>query len=245
MAEPHVMASTFWGATVSACEAPTPTLLSATPGNGEVTLEWSDEHTENVGVTGYRVYYDQSGKAQLVDEVGLTTSYLDTNLNNGDEYCYKTATLYDADGDGLVDCESGFSTILCAIPNNQGQAKIGVSSLETGLYTGKGKNQTFSPTDTFTGGDEVIFRALVFDASTGLPVANAAVTLAVSGPESLTLTTDPSDGDGIAEAAWKTSKSNKGQGGTAPGTYTVEVAAVSASGYTWDGVSTNATFTLR
>jgi hypothetical protein len=89
---------------VGGCTAPVPTLNPATPGNQEVTLGWSDEHTADPGVTGYTVYYDQAGKAQLITNVGLTTTYLDTGLTNGQEYCYKVTYSY-------ADCESGFSNI--------------------------------------------------------------------------------------------------------------------------------------
>jgi hypothetical protein len=92
------------------CTAPVPTLLSATTGNRQVTITWSDEHTADPDVIGYEIYYDQAGKAQLLASVGLTTTYTDSGLRKGVEYCYKVTTRYDAS------CESGFSNILCATP---------------------------------------------------------------------------------------------------------------------------------
>jgi hypothetical protein len=239
MAEPYVMASTTWSETPPPCGVTPPVLNSAAPGHTQVALEWSTVS----GATGYTVYYDQAGKAQLVADVGNTTAYVDEGLTNGIEYCYKI-TASDAT------CESGYSNIVCAIANNQGQARVGVGALETGRYetTGKGKDKvtTFIPTDAFRQGDGVVVRALVVDASTGLPVANATVDVALTGPETNTLLLGPSDGDGWAEATWQTESPNKrGQGGTATGNYTAAVAGVVASGYSWDGVMTSTGFTIQ
>jgi len=190
-----------------------------------------------------KAWGDQSGKSQLVAVVGLTTSYTDTGLTNGQSYCYKVASLY-------ADCESAFSQVKCAVPNNQGQARSAVGKLETGRFekTGKGKRQTvtFVLTTRFAAGDEVVVRAYAVDVSTGLPLADATVTLVVAGPEAVTLTSAPSDANGVAEAKWKTSAPKKrGAGGTAPGEYTVTVTNVAAGGYTWDAEGFSATFTLE
>jgi hypothetical protein len=236
-AAPFLMTqATVGGGTV--CTAPTPTLQSATPGHTEVTLAWSDEATN--GALGYNVYYDQAGKAQLVADVGDTTTHTDTGLTNGVEYCYKV-TAYDAN------CESGYSNILCATPENQGQTTdpAGVSTMETGIYTGKGKNQTFTPQTTFNAGDGVVIRALVLDA-TDAPISNATVEITIGGPETVTLNSNPSDANGWAEATWGTQSPNrKGQGGTLPGGYTASTTNVTASGYHWNGVTTSTTFTIQ
>jgi len=221
------------------CQAPTPALDTATPGNGQVTLTWTDEHSSDPNVTGYAIYYDQAGKAQPVATVGLTTTYTDVGLTNGSEYCYKVTSLY-------AGCESAYSNVLCAIPNNQGQARAGVSTLTTGVYAGKGKNKTFTAVTAFTLGDTVFIQALVVDSGTGLPIPNATVDIAVSGPETAALTTGPSGTDGIAEASWNTQAPNRrGNGGTTPGSYTATVSNVSASGYNWDGAATATNFTLQ
>ena len=237
-AAPFTMASANIGGTTT-CNAPTPTLLSATPASSEVTLTWSDE----AGATGYNVYYDQAGKSALIADVGLTTSFIDSGLTNGNEYCYKV-TSYDAT------CESGFSNILCAIPNGQGQLRSGVNLLETGMYvkTGKGKTATttWTVTSTFAQGDAVTVRAYVVDNDTGLPLQNATVTIDITGPTTTTLTTGPSDANGIAEATWNTQAPNKrGQGGTPTGSYTATTTNVTASGYTWDGVMTAVSFSIQ
>jgi hypothetical protein len=235
MAAPYVMASAVWRDALVLCEVAAPTLHSATPGHTQVTLEWSTAE----GATGYKVYYDQAGKAQLVADAGTTTTYLDTDLTNGMEYCYKV-TAYDDT------CESGFSNILCAVPVNQGQQDlVGVESLETGYYGGKGKNKTWVGTTAFNAGDAVVVRARVVDAA-GLPVANSTVAVEISGPETHTLTAGPSDGNGTAEATWQTLKPNKrGQGGTTPGAYTATVVGVTATGYVWDNAATSADFSVQ
>jgi hypothetical protein len=244
-AAPFLMTQATHG-TADDCTAPTPTLRSATPGHTEVTVEWSDESTDpEVEIAGYKVYYDQAGKAQLVhdtvnDTNPLSTTFTDTGLTNGVEYCYKV-TAYDAD------CESGFSNIVCATPENQGQTTppTGVDSMETGYWSGKGKNQLWNPSILIPAGETVVIRAYVVDNVTALPVANATVEMTIGGPETVTLNSGPSDADGLAEATWNTQAPNKkGQGGTTPGLYTATTTNVTATGYHWDGVTTSITFTI-
>jgi hypothetical protein len=239
-AAPFLMTQATFGAP-TVCGVSAPTLNSATPGHTQVTLEWSAA----TGATGYKVYYDQAGKAQLVhdtvnDPDPLTTAFIDTGLTNGVEYCYKV-TAYDAT------CESGFSSILCAIPTNQGQATdpAGVSTMETGIYTGKGKTKTYTPQTLFSAGDGVVIRAYVVDNVTGLPLADATVDLLITGPESLTLVTGPSDAAGMAEAIWQTKAPRKNNPGTTPGTYTVTVKGITAAGYHWDGTMTSVDFVIQ
>jgi hypothetical protein len=234
-AAPFLMTQATIGGGGGGCSVAVPTLTSATAGNQQVTLAWTD----SANVNGYRLYYDQASKAQLVSDV-TSTSYTDSGLTNGQEYCYKV-TSYDAT------CESGYSNILCATPQNQGQTTdpAGVVAMETGLWDGKGKNQQFVTTGTFAVGDEVVVRARVLDVS-GNPVSNATVQVTIGGPESVTLNSNPSDADGWAEATWQTQSPNrKGQGGTTTGTYTASTTDVTASGYHWDGVTTQTSFTLQ
>jgi hypothetical protein len=175
-----------------------------------------------------------------VADAGNTTTYVDTGLTNGVEYCYKV-TAYDAT------CESGFSNILCAIPTNQGQTTdpAGVSAMETGIYTGKGNAKTYTPQTTFSPGDGVVIRATVLDGVTGLPLADATVDLLITGPESLTLVTGVSDANGLAEATWNTQAPRKNNPGTTLGDYTVTTKGITAAGYHWDGVTTSTTFTIQ
>jgi hypothetical protein len=237
-AAPFLMTSGAWGDAPTGCQVGAPILDSATPGHNEVTLAWS---AGTGSPTGFKVYYDQGGKAQLVADAGDTTTYLDTGLTNGVEYCYKV-TAYDAT------CESGYSNILCATPQNQGQTtdEAGVDTLETGYYGGKGKNKTWNTSSEFAPGDTVTVRAQVLDRATGVPIANATVEITIGGPETASLNSNPSDADGWAEATWQTQSPNKkGQGGTATGSYQATVTNVTATGYHWDGVTTNATFTVQ
>jgi hypothetical protein len=125
--------------------------------------------------------------------------------------------------------------------------KIGATDLVTGKYdtSGSGKNKTtvFNATPSFKRGETVVIRATVKNASG--PVANATVQLAVTGPSSASLTSGLSNSSGIAEAKWTTTAPNKrGQGGTPTGGYTATVTKVTATGYQWDGVQTNASFSI-
>jgi hypothetical protein len=239
-AKPFLMAQATAGSPLPSCDAPVPALISAETGHTQVTLTWSDESAEDPQVAGYNVYYDQAGKAQFLADAGLSTTFLDSGLTNGVEYCYKVTSYYDAT------CESDYSNILCAIPTNQGQATdpAGVSTLETGIYTGKGNSKTYELRATFSAGDGVAIRAYVVDGA-GLPLPDATVELLITGPESVTLTTGPSDASGVAEATWQTKAPGKRNPGTPTGAYTITVKGVTATGYHWDGVMTTATFILE
>jgi hypothetical protein len=92
------------------CTFPAPQLLSAVPGDGEITLSWTDEHTANPSLAGYLVFYARSARRRPIADVGLSTTYTDTDLVNGTQYCYKV-TAYDETG-----CESGYKKALCAVP---------------------------------------------------------------------------------------------------------------------------------
>jgi hypothetical protein len=241
-AVPFLMTSNTFGAPPPACGAPTPSLLEALPASGKVTLTWSDESAN--GASGYNVYYDQAGKSQFHVDAGLVTSFTDTNLQNGQQYCYKV-TSYDAT------CESAFSNILCAVPDaGGGELVSSVSQVETGKWvtTGKGKDKTttFTLTDQFTAGEEVIIRAYVVDPALNTPLANATVEITITGPETVVRTTGFSDVGGVAQASWLTDAGkNKQQPGTSPGLYTATVSNVTLQGYTWDGVATSTTFNIQ
>ena len=220
-AAPFLMTQATFGAP-TVCGVSAPTLDTATPGNTQVTLEWSAAS----GATGYKVYYDQATKAQLVANAGNTTSYVDTGLTNGQQYCYKV-TAYDGT------CESDFSNILCAIPKGDQLASVGVGSLIT-LPPGS---------TTFRAGDPIPFQAsVVWVGGTPVTFAGSFVSLAITGPTSLTLTTGQIQADGTAEATWPT---QKGRNKTPSGDYRVEVIGVTLDQYVWDGVQTSTTFTIR
>ena len=242
MADPYVMASATWGE-VQICEATAPTLETATPGNSQVTLNWSA-----VAGDGYKLYYDQAGKSQFVADTGSAITYTDSGVSNAQEYCYKV-TSYVLGSDQTMSCESALSNVLCAIPNTPGQNNI-EASLATGLYetSGKGKHRTtvFVDTSSFAVGDAVTIRAVVLDEATGLAVSNATVSINITGPETASLVTGPSDANGVAEALWETQQPNKrGNGGTTSGSYTATTTNLTAAGYVWDEVMTTTMFTLQ
>jgi hypothetical protein len=233
-AAPYLMAQATIGGGGGGCDAAIPTGLAATPGHTQVTLTWDAA----ADALGYRVYYDQSDKGQFIAEVNNLT-YTDTGLTNGQQYCYKVTSY-------TGQCESDFSGIVCATPDNQAEASAGVDTLVSGFYTGKGKNKTFTPAADFAAGDGVVLQAHVVDAATGQPVAEAVVEIKITGPETHILTSGPSDAAGVAEATWNTQSPNKrGQGGTATGGYTVTVTGLTAGGYTWDGVMTSIAITIN
>jgi hypothetical protein len=212
-----------------------------TTGNAQIALTW----TPVTGVSGYNVYYDQSGKAQLVADAGSSSNFTDTGLTNGETYCYKlTAYNQVTVSDQPVRCESAYSDIQCATPQNQGQTTLpaGVSTMEAGYWSGKGQNQTFKPSPIPLG-ETVVIRTLVTDGTN--PISNATVEITIGGPESVTLNSNPSDAAGWAEASWNTQAPNrKGQGGTTLGDYTATTTDVTASGYHWNSVTTATPFTL-
>jgi hypothetical protein len=243
-AAPILMASMSVGDTGGGggggCTAPTPTLESVIPSHNQVDLAWSDMHSADAEIIGYGVYYDQSGKAQPVADVGLLTSYSDTGLTDGQQYCYMVTSK-------KADCESAFSNVECATPQPSSTATIRADELVTGqlVTSGKGKNATTTWTQgsSFSQGDTVTLRVRLIDGD-GVPVEGGSVTLRISGPEVATVNSGASDADGYAYAEWKTSAPRKGRGGTATGSYTASVTDVSASGYNWDSVATSTSFTV-
>lgn len=247
MAAPYVMASATWhDPTAPQCNALTPVLFSATPSSQQVDLTWE---TVADPVNGYKLYYDQAGKAQLVADVGDNTTYTDTGLTNGQEYCYKVISYYTDPGTGTL-CESDFSNIICATPDAPGQTVLaGVTEMVAGRYvdigTKKNPNIIFEPATTpYTPGEEVVIQATVLDEN-GVPLSGATVDVAITGPEALNLTTGASDNNGIAEATWQTQAGKGKKPGTKTGQYTAKVTNVTATDYSWDSVQKSATFTIE
>jgi len=122
------------------------------------------------------------------------------------------------------------------------QQTAGVVSLVTGKYVKKTTNLTQA--SLFTRGDSIVFRSTIRNAG-GQPVPNATASIAVTGPQSMTILTGPSDANGIADGIWKTSAPSRKSTGTPVGTYTGKVYGVTASGYVWDTTATTVTFTLK
>jgi hypothetical protein len=78
----------------------TPTALAATSGKKSVTLAW--QAGDPAPDTGYRVYYDQSGKRQLVGETAGTT-LKDTGLTSRVDYTYVVTAWSDCNANGAFD----------------------------------------------------------------------------------------------------------------------------------------------
>ena len=104
------------GGTVFAIAPPAaPTGLSATAGNKQITLTWSDSDTS---ITGYNVYRSYSSGGEGPTPVGSVAggggtgvTFTDGGLTNHQVYCY-TVTAVNAGG------ESGFSNEASATPLN-------------------------------------------------------------------------------------------------------------------------------
>jgi len=199
--------------------------------------------------------YPASGVRYRVD--GGTTWQQMANVSTNQhlwEAAWDASTL--AEGEHTIEVQAVTASgtrsniITVYVEGQQLPPAVAVDTLVTGKYvtTGTKKNKvtTFMQTPTFKQGEGVIIRAHVIDLSTQTPVSNATVQITISGPQTLVLTSGPSNSNGTAEVQWNTSAPNKrGVGGTLPGSYTATVTSVSASGYTWDGTRADVSFTLE
>jgi fibronectin type 3 domain-containing protein len=69
-----------------------PTLNSATPGSGQVTLNWTAGANGGSAITGYNIYRStSSGTEALLTSVGVQTSYTDSAVTGGTAYFYKVS----------------------------------------------------------------------------------------------------------------------------------------------------------
>jgi hypothetical protein len=244
MARPVVMASAAWQAETQVCSLGAPVLNSASAGDKAVTLGWSAA-TQGTP-DGYALYYDQSGKAQLVASLdcaaGECLQFTDSGLTNGQQYCYKVSA-FDSE------CESAFSNIMCATPQARGQVQTAAVTLtETGRWITAGKARdkypVYQATTVFDAGDEIIVKLRVTD-STGTGVGGAQASIAITGPESLVLLSSVTDSQGNAEARWATVKPNKrGVGGTTSGAYTAAVLGLNSTSHQWDGTPSELDFDI-
>jgi hypothetical protein len=241
MVPPIVMKSTTWG---------TPPVG---PGNnapvaGDDSYSVNRDTSLNVPAPGVLGNDSDADGDPITAELNETVSNGSLTLNSNGSFDYTPNTGFTGGdsftyvaNDGTV--ASNMATVSITVNAVGGGTDAGVTAIDTGLLTGKGKNKIFESSPDFVQGDTVTIRATVLDAG-GQPVPNATVTLLIDGPESATVISGPSDASGIAEANWNTS--SKGRGGTATGTYTVTTTGVDATGYTWDGDQTaTAEFTLN
>ena len=176
---------------------------------------------------------DTSGNGSIADEIRARLASTATDIGApGRDSWY---------GWGLVDAAAAAGT---GSPPPVIENKITVSSLETGIMTGRGRNKTYETATVFSPGDAVLIRAIVTDQD-GHSVAGSTVTMEITGPDGRTLTSSPSDSNGIATATWQTQKSNKKNPGTPAGGYTLTVTGATASGYSWDGFETFVNFVIQ
>jgi fibronectin type 3 domain-containing protein len=106
-----------------------PSNLWANPGDGQVSLSWGAS-TDNVGVTGYRIFRNGT---QVAAVGGSTLSYTDTGLVNGTTYSY---TVRAVDAAGNVSSDSSTAT---ATP--QASPDIMAPAAPTGLTATAGDAQ--------------------------------------------------------------------------------------------------------
>ena len=89
--------SAEWSATpLAPATAPgTPTLNSATGGNGSVSLSWSAPSSNGgAAITGYKLYRGtSSGNESLYANLGTATSWTDTGASNGTTYYYQVSAV--------------------------------------------------------------------------------------------------------------------------------------------------------
>lgn len=172
------------------------------------------------------------------------------SLNTDGSFSYTPSTGFTGDddfnyqvSDGLA--LSGLAAVVITVTPTGGGSIAGVDNMLTGIFTGKGGNQVFNAQGVFARGDSVTVRSIVTDSS-GNPLPDATVNLAIAGPENITLVSESSDVNGIADTSWNTKAPKRnGSGGTASGSYTATVTGVTVSGSSWNNVETSTGFSLQ
>ncbi|MDH5711725.1 MAG: Ig-like domain-containing protein [Gammaproteobacteria bacterium] len=243
MAPPHVMTSTTWG---------TP----PTGGNNNAPVAANDSYSLaqdtvlNVNAPGVLANDTDADGDALTAVLVNTTGNGVLTLNANGSFSYTPNTGFSGSDSFTYQANDGAeasiaATVTITVTATGGGTDVGVSNITTGYnqITGKGGNKvtTFISTTDIPVGEAVMIRSVVTD-NNGNPVADVTVTSTISGPENTTVTSGPSDANGIAEAIWNTSTPNRrGNGGTATGSYTVTTSDVTGN---WNGVTTSATFNL-
>ena len=98
--------------TASYAQVPTaPTGLTATAGNGKVSLSW----TASTGATAYNVYRSTTTGTETLynSPSGTATTYLDTAASNGTHYYYKVTAL-NGSGESVKSSEANTTPQLSA-----------------------------------------------------------------------------------------------------------------------------------
>ena len=83
-----------------------PTIISASPGNGQIVLSWSAPASDGgSAITAYNVYRGNApGMERLYTIIGNVLTYTDTNLTNGQTYYYNVSAVSLA-GEGVLSVE--------------------------------------------------------------------------------------------------------------------------------------------
>jgi hypothetical protein len=203
----------------------------------DVRLAW-DAPTAGPVVDGYRILLREETENYVYESPeweGSNTTCTVSGLAEGVAY-YFVVRAFNESGESADSNEVRAST-------------VDLGYLETGQYetTGKGKNSvsTFVLATDFNAGEEVSIHVYLEDESTGQPITNATVKIAITGSESVTLISKSSGSDGVAEAIWETTAPKKKTSGTAPGDYEAIVTDIMADGYIWDGLSPVTTFVIQ
>ncbi|MEA2591251.1 MAG: hypothetical protein QOD62_1082, partial [Actinomycetota bacterium] len=120
-----------------------PTGLTASPGNGQVSLSWAaPANNGGVSITSYRVYRGSStGTESLLTSggcsgLGAVLSCTDTGLTNGQAYFYKVSAV-NALGEGKLSNEASATPVAVANPLSQnfdGGTAIPAGWTATGLW---------------------------------------------------------------------------------------------------------------
>ncbi|TMB85262.1 MAG: hypothetical protein E6J39_01605 [Chloroflexi bacterium] len=177
-----------------------PTLLSATPGNAQVTLSWSAPSSNGGSdITNYTIYRDTtSGTRIFLVTVGNVLTYIDAGVSNGTTYYYTVAAVNVA-GPGPQSNE------LSATPQ---AASFTVSAAPESRSVARGGTTTYAVTVTPSGG----FSGLVSLSASASPKAKS--TTFSFNPQQLSVP--------AATTSTLTVRTNRS---TARGTYTITITA--------------------
>ncbi|MDI6854858.1 MAG: S8 family serine peptidase [Deltaproteobacteria bacterium] len=204
----------------AAANQPPVASFSAVPTTGSAPLTVNFDASASTDQDGSIVSYSWNFGDGGLDS-GVTVSY---KYNNAGTY---TATLTVTDNQGAT----GFTSETITVSEPQ-TAKVGVDQLLTGKLDRKGN---FAATSNFKLGQTVYLRSHVAT-SEGTSIAGATVQIAITGPDSTSISSGPTDGTGYVQKPYAPPKK---------GTYTATVTGVTANGYSWDGTQKSTSFTVR
>jgi len=170
-----------------------PTGLTATPGNGRVTLSWTAPAADGgAGISGYLIYQGTNpGGESRVPVNGAPApgaSYTVTGLTNGTAYYFTVAAVNSARHQGKVSGEASATPVSAAAstsaPAAPGAGTPGAPGAPTGLTATAGDAQvSLSWTAPASGGSPParydVYEGTSPDFSSGTPVGSTAATSAV------------------------------------------------------------------